>query len=292
MTHLQPLTKVEDLFSGFSFSNKPAPILPKTSRIGSFVPHPKSDQKQRRESLLQKQREERNKLANKLRERALDESDESEEETEKMEKEQENTRELNLIRTYRDILMLPEQLLEIPEDFEKWTAVPFPDGVRCTVAAKNGSTFARLESGVILVDKFSSMLPGGSHRYNRGGCCFDCIYVESEQTFYVLDMLRWRELDFRGIERDCRYFMMNSKLEETHGIGTIKKGNDYKFIPLTSYPCNLKNMEVIMTKYENSEGVLFYHEESIYLSERTPLMCGISMNQMTGLIENMKKAVN
>lgn len=290
------ISRVEDVFEGFSF-NSDVSILSKSSRMHSFMPLVKVDQKSRREELLKKQREERQKLINAIREEVSSEDDaldRMEQEVvpstdEKMIPELQSTRELNLIKRYRDVLQLPEHLSEIPEDFATaWTAVPFPHGLRCTVVSKNGSTFARKENGTVLIEKFNSLLPGGSYRNNRSMSCFDCIYVEEEQTFYVLDILQWREHNFRLMERDCRSFMRDSKLEEVDGLSKVSKSNEFKFIPLKGVKCIVEKLENI-TKNRKCEGILFYHDESYYVPERTPLMCGITTDELEPLLMELKK---
>ncbi len=62
---------------------------------------------------------------------------------------------------YSNILMLPEEMLEVPDDIqENWFAVPLPvGGKRCAVYSAKGRTTSRLRNGAIL-HRFNSNLPG------------------------------------------------------------------------------------------------------------------------------------
>lgn len=289
------IQKLEDILESFDFGEKS--IIPK-NRIDIFKSSSaKTSQQKRREELIKKQKENRDKAIQELRNRLKNKNNVMDEIVAESNEEKENDqmdidmtkldkKESYLIRKYRDILMMPELLDEIPEDFAKsWSAIPYPSGLRCIIIAANGKTDARSESGVKVTESFNSLLPGGSYRSTLAKrTILDCIFVESESTFYVLDLIMWKGFDFIDCECECRFFMRNSRLEEIDYINTIRKGNDYIFKPLKYYKCNKEGL--MNAKEENPalEGILFYHNEAIYVSERNPLMCGISKENIDSLI--------
>lgn len=296
-----PVIKLEEVFDGFSFQDD-SHILPKKSRLEGFQTNLKSSQQKRRDDLIKKQKENRTKSIQALREKLKNkrqtdeliemsyEPDDSNHDSMEIEMiKNVDKREAYLVRKYRDILMLPELLDEIPEDFSKyWSAVPYPNGIRCSVIAGNGKTDSRSESGIKLCDTFESLIPGGSYRSTIGSrSIFDCIFVEKEKTFYVLDLIMWKGLDFIDCECECRFFMRNSRLEEIDHIHTIRKGNDYIFKPLKYYLCNKEGLKKAREENGFLEGMLFFHNEANYISERNPLMCGLSKEKINSLIDSM-----
>lgn len=296
------IEKLEDILEGFDLGSKT--IIPKT-RIEIFKSNNSElSQQKRRNELIKKQKENREKaiqeLRNRLRNKNVNDeivsmSEETDEVEELEEMEIDSTkldkRETYLRRKYRDILMMPELLDEIPEDFIKsWSAVPYPSGLRCVVISGNGKTDSRSESGVKIVETFDSLLPGGSYRNRMASrSILDCIYVESESTFYVLDLIMWKGFDFIDCECECRFFMRNSRIEEISNIDKIRSGNDYIFKPLKYYRCNKEGLKKAKEENPSLEGILFYHNDAIYVSERNPLMCGLSKDNIDSLINSLEQ---
>jgi len=140
---------------------------------------------------------------------------------------------------YGKALMLPEYLSEVPPDFDKeWFCVPFPDGTRCTLIAREGVTQARELDGT-LIDEFQSQLPFGSafhYSTSLNDCTIlDCIQVEagavglanSDVTvvYFVLDLMAWAGHFYYNSNAESRAWMKHHWIQEREGLNTISKDN-------------------------------------------------------------------
>jgi len=190
---------------------------------------------------------------------------------------------------YRDLLMMPEPLVEVPPDFEEnWCLIPLPlGGRRSIVVASDSKTHSRLRNGKVL-GYFKSYLPGGGvkRHTNKEFCILDCILHEPSFTYYVLDIMCWRGNYYFDCPADFRFFWLNSKFSEMDNLDKITKNNPFRFIPLPRYPCSKQNLLTLPTvemPFEK-EGVLFYHKEGHYYCAETPLMCYLSWNDYMNLL--------
>jgi snurportin-1 len=69
-----------------------------------------------------------------------------------------------------------------------------------------GRTVSRSRTGVF-IEKFNSMLPGGSLASTTSrmdNCVLDCLFDESTQTYYILDMLYCRNQSFYDCDTELR----------------------------------------------------------------------------------------
>ena len=84
------------------------------------------------------------------------------------------------------------------------------------------------------------MLPGGSRKTNRHHSVtfLDCINVNTEQTFYVLDCMIWKDFSLYDCDTECRRFMLQSHLDENDQLGIKSNVNPWIFKMLPSFPCD------------------------------------------------------
>ncbi|XP_052276684.1 uncharacterized protein LOC127875954 isoform X2 [Dreissena polymorpha] len=172
--------------------------------------------------------------------------------------------------------MLSEWLVEVPENFEEdWLMVACPWGKRCLVVAAYGTTTAYGRNGY-RVNSFPSHLPGGNRQQKdkyRDNAILDCIYHEVEKTFYVLDIMNWKNHPVYDSDTDFRFFWMLSKLQEVPEAGEVSKINPYKFIPLQYHACKKDTLQnVFESATQQFDGCLFYHRQAHYTFGRSPLV--------------------
>ncbi|KAJ7326124.1 hypothetical protein OS493_027975 [Desmophyllum pertusum] len=148
-------------------------------------------------------------------------------------------------------LMLSEWLVDVPDDLQQeWFMVVCPVGKRNLVIAANGFTAAYTKSGY-RVNKFSSLLPGGSPKTLKPGdhTILDCIFSELTNTFYVLDVMSWR--------------------------GHPVYDSEYRFVSLPYCSCDASAINQALcsaTSISEVDGLLFFHKRTHYTCGRTPLV--------------------
>ncbi|KAL4227737.1 hypothetical protein ACF0H5_013173 [Mactra antiquata] len=274
----------ESLATSFSVSSNPN---------STDAPHPRfseykrkvsnSNQESRRKEILELQRSRRFDYANHARclvedtWDGCDDFDDDDGEDNSMDTSSETKRKTYKPgRYYRNQLMLSEWLVEVPDDFEEeWLMVACPWGKRCLIVSARGATTAYGRNGY-RVNSFPSHLPGGNRHQKRGykeNAILDCIYHEVEKTFYVLDVMNWKDNPVYDSDTEFRYFWMMSKLQEFPEIEEISKLNPYKFIPLHFHACAQDNLQqVINSTTYAMDGCLFYHRKAHYTFGRSPLV--------------------
>lgn len=172
-------------------------------------------------------------------------------------------------------LMLSEWLVDVPDDLQhEWLMVLCPFGKRNLVIASNGFTAAYTKSGY-RINKFHSLLPGGSHRTLKPGdyTILDCIFNEQTNTFYVLDVMCWRGHPVYDSETDFRFYWLQTKLQEEPLIAEAFVHNPYRFICLPYCSCNpLSIHEALSNATFEVDGLLFFHKRTHYTCGRTPLV--------------------
>ncbi|XP_049848759.1 snurportin-1-like [Schistocerca gregaria] len=206
--------------------------------------------------------------------------------------------EVSAQKLYRNALMLPEYLSEIPVDFaENWICVPLPIGRRCTIVSRCGITEARDINGELL-ESFESSLPNGSpcmDNPSRYFCLLDCIqcnaardsaeYEEPTVYYYVLDMMVWNGIFFYNCSTESRFWLRDSKLEEL-GETLETRACGRRFANLPSFRCNRKGVSEAINADVGCplRGVLFYHAEVEYWPYETPFMCGLPIDKARELM--------
>ncbi|GAX78844.1 hypothetical protein CEUSTIGMA_g6282.t1 [Chlamydomonas eustigma] len=117
-------------------------------------------------------------------------------------------------------LMHPEWMTDVPPDLGvDWYVLPRPEGKRCLLVSSGGRTVSRLRSGSVLHNLQSSLPEGGGGPSSSCGreaaaCMLDCIYHESDRTYYAQDLLMWRGHAFTECTAEFRLFWLHSKMAE------------------------------------------------------------------------------
>jgi hypothetical protein len=121
------------------------------------------------------------------------------------------------LKSYRNFLMMSEWMIDAPSDFpDKWILTVCPIGKRVTVVSSAGRTRCYSRNGdKFLSESFPSNLPGGGRFVSsKGNSIIDCIYVDRDKTFYVLDLILWNSVSFFGCDTDFRFYWLKTKFED------------------------------------------------------------------------------
>ena len=286
-----------------------------TSRVSAL------SQEQRRKKMLEKQKERRQNMLSKVRELAmmstvdpLPDSDSVEEPTlqegdamidqipsqnqnppkNKTQNQRYTSKEIESL--YKNQLMIPELLEEIPIDLESnWLCCSVPEGIRCVVVSSSCTTIARTNDGKLL-QKFQSYLPNGSQatREGRGDSysLFDCVFVPSENTFYVIDMMCWRSHLYYDCDSEFRSFFFRSKFAEIPYISNISARNLYRFLPVPLFTCSRSDIEKALSPNivgYNPSQFLFYAKEGHYSPEESPLFNYLPAERVALLLQQQNE---
>ena len=128
----------------------------------------------------------------------------------------------------------------------------------------------------------------------------DCIYHEMSDTFYVLDLMCWKQQPFYDAPTSFRFFWLQSKFDdELMHLNKISKYNKYKFILLEEMDCNMTNVAKCKSApfsslYTNADttttaplaymaGIVFYHKESLYERGMCPLTLWLQQSKICEL---------
>ncbi|XP_050220987.1 uncharacterized protein LOC126671273 [Mercurialis annua] len=175
-------------------------------------------------------------------------------------------------------LMLPEWMIDVPDCLpQDWYVFARPAGKRCFVVSCNGITVSRQRNGSIL-HRFPSALPNGAKIRDSSGssqsyCILDCIFHELDQTYYVIDMVCWRDYPLYDCSAEFRFFWLNSKLGETGSCDPPSSFHKYRFSTVPVYNCDQSGLWSAYTgdvPYVK-DGLLFYNKHAHYQMGNTPL---------------------
>lgn len=162
-------------------------------------------------------------------------------------------------RAYRDILMLSEWMVQVPEKFEEdWLMLVCPIGKRCAVVSSQGRTRVFARNGFEFLTKFPSLLPGGNadaRSSAKHNAILDCIFSESERTFYILDVILWNGVSFYGCESDMRFFWLDSKQSDLLPASECSRRNKFAFKRLPRFPCTRPQIEAAVADARFPSGV-------------------------------------
>ncbi|XP_060206705.1 uncharacterized protein LOC132634702 isoform X2 [Lycium barbarum] len=174
-------------------------------------------------------------------------------------------------------LMLPEWMIDVPHNLNTdWYVFARPAGKRCFVVSSNGTTISRLRNGILL-HRFPSALPNGARTNNsksaQSYCILDCIFHESDETYYVIDGVCWAGISLYECTAEFRFFWLNSKLAETGACDAPSTYHRYRFSTLPVYNCDKEGLQ---TAYAGQvpyvkDGILFYNKHAQYQTGNTPL---------------------
>lgn len=190
-------------------------------------------------------------------------------------------------RKFRNKAMLSEWLVDRPMNFEyEWVLKATPVGKRCLVFARKGETVAYSRTGQF-IKAFQSSLPGGCHMHishcRRQFAIVDCIYVQQNNSFYLMDALAWNEHKLYESEASFRFFWMQSRYNEAQDkFLTLSSKNESRFYCLNTYSATDRN---ILTALNNDhlikehnlqlDGILFFHMQGPYVPGANPLVLWI-----------------
>lgn len=191
---------------------------------------------------------------------------------------------------YRNQLMLSEWLVDLPSDFqENWYMVVCPIAKRCLVLSAKGTTTAYSRTGHFM-QKFPSHLPGGCRKTLSGKneyCILDCLFDETGQTFYVLDIMCWSSHPVYDSDTEFRFYWLNVKFSEhDHDMIAQTKTNPYKFVPLQYHSCHIESLSKIFSASWPVliDGLLFFHKQSHYHLGRSPLVLWLKPHMVPEII--------
>lgn len=151
-----------------------------------------------------------------------------------------------------------------------------PAGKRCFVVSSNGTTLSRLRNGILL-HRFPSALPNGARTNNsksaQSYCILDCIFHESDETYYVIDGVCWAGISLYECTAEFRFFWLNSKLAETGACDAPSTYHKYKFSALPVYNCDKEGLQMAYAGQVPyvKDGLLFYNKHAEYQTGNTPL---------------------
>lgn len=190
-------------------------------------------------------------------------------------------------RKFRNKAMLSEWLVDRPMDFEsEWVLKATPVGRRCLVFARKGETVAYSRTGQF-IKAFQSALPGGCHMHishcRRQFAIVDCIYVQHNNSFYLMDALAWNEHKLYESEASFRFFWLQSRYNENlDKFLTITSKNESRFYCLNTYSASdqdiltaLNNDSLIKEHSLQLDGLLFFHIRGPYVPGANPLVLWI-----------------
>lgn len=175
-------------------------------------------------------------------------------------------------------IMLSEWLREVPDDIDKWYIKPCPKGQRVLVIAVDGITSVYNKQG-FFVKQFRSNLPGCRKQRNTSLTILDCIYVFSLKEYFVLDALAYGQQSLKNCDADFRFFWIDSKISELK-LTEVTKDNEYPFRMIENYKFDdkvaINNFLSMYPIWSNDlpqlDGFLFYHGEASYVHGETPLV--------------------
>ncbi|KAM5569934.1 hypothetical protein ABKV19_017115 [Rosa sericea] len=172
-------------------------------------------------------------------------------------------------------LMLPEWMIDVPHRLtQDWFVLARSAGERCLVVSYNGTTVSRRRNGTVL-HRFPSALPDGCSRTKAQPSCsiLDCIFHEMDQTYYVIDMLCWRDYSLYDCTAEFRFFWLKSKLAETRACDPPSYYHRYRFSLVPWYTCDLTALHTAYTGAVPyvKDGLMFYNKHAHYQPGITPL---------------------
>ncbi|GMJ00104.1 hypothetical protein like AT4G24880 [Hibiscus trionum] len=176
-------------------------------------------------------------------------------------------------------LMLPEWMIDVPDRLSQdWYVLARPAGKRCFVVSSNGTTVSRERNGSIL-HYFPSALPAGAKTRDGSGsaqsyCILDCIFHESDQTYYVIDMVCWNGYSLYDCTAEFRFYWLNSKLEESGACNAPSHYHKFRFSAVPVYNCDQSGLYAAYTGAVPyvKDGLLFYNKHAHYQTGNTPLV--------------------
>ncbi|KAJ9576479.1 hypothetical protein L9F63_006692 [Diploptera punctata] len=211
-------------------------------RLAQYKSKNLPNQEERRQSLLEQQKKNRDESFNASRglieELVTSEQDAMEWTSSKFKP--------RIQKLYTNRLMFSEWLKQVPGDLSQvWYLVPCPVGRRALVVASGGETRSYTKAG-IQTATFNSALPGGNPEESKGCTILDCIWSRYNHAYYILDVLAWSNQPMLDCETEFRFFWLKSKLGEMPSLSEKSDDNPYPFILLEYHSCDQSVMTNVM----------------------------------------------
>eukprot|EP01147_Barroeca_monosierra_P009865 gene9864-2056_t len=185
-------------------------------------------------------------------------------------------------------IMTAEELEDdIPDNLvEAWQMVICPKGKRCLIVAARGITRIYSRKGRSLA-QFSSLLPGGGYRpgCHKDSCVLDGIYDKFEDRLFILDILFWQGLNVLDNEFEFRSYWLMCKFMELSNPMMIQPGHEKPMVPLPRIPATRDSLTHNISNLDyKPEGVVFYHNHSIYETGLSPLALWIPLHKIPAVL--------
>jgi len=143
---------------------------------------------------------------------------------------------------------------------------PRPYGTRCMLVAGNGITIAFDNKGKRF-KKFNSNLPSGNRwdLIRNEYVILDCVHCEN--TFYVVDMLCWKQQIFYDVTADCRLEMARIYLGNLD-CTEISQTHEALIKTTVLYRGDMQGLEEAYRNHTEyvKDGLLFYANEGLYIA--------------------------
>lgn len=261
----------EDLVSNlscFSVSNEENCAV---SRIDLYKTKiSKQDQEARRAKFLERQKSDRNKSLDALR---------------NIEEVSDSPKRSN---PFRNQLMLSEWLQHKPDDLEEnWLCKLAPVGHRTLVVAHKGRTESYTKGGYRTAS-FPSLLPGGNNSSRSSYSLLDAVWCDTAQCFYILDLICYGGHPVDNSETEFRFYWGATKFsEDLPDISSKQRKNTYPMIWLPSYPCDKESLTRLMDQKHDFEvdGLLLYHKMGHYAAGPTPLVGWLKPDMLNKVLD-------
>lgn len=171
----------------------------------------------------------------------------------------------------RHDVMMSVTMEYAPENLEQdFLAVICPVAKRRIVVSFMGWTCSY--NKLLAMDrKFQSSLPGGNVRSvqvikSNDLCILDCLHYKADRTFFILDLMHWKQLPYYQSEAEFRFHWIN-QIENEMDLVTIHAENEYKFKAMPRIRCNQKDLyEALENAPFKVDGLLFFHKQGCYQS--------------------------
>ncbi|KAK7116053.1 hypothetical protein V1264_001807 [Littorina saxatilis] len=117
--------------------------------------------------------------------------------------------------------------------------------------------------------KFQSALPGGNVRSiqvvkSNDMCVLDCLHLKAERTFYILDLMHWKQLPYYQAEAEFRFHWIR-QVENEMDLRSCHPENEYMFKSLPRFACR---EDILYEALEDApfkvDGMLFFHKSGFY----------------------------
>ena len=104
----------------------------------------------------------------------------------------------------------------------------------------------------------------------------------------MLDLMCWNSHVFYDSDRECRYFLLASKLsEEGEAVTTKSSRNPLPFQLVLQYPCTKEHLEAVLSKEHPVpvDGLLFFHKQGHYVRRMSPLCTWLKPHMVQELLK-------